>query len=310
MSPKGKYIRCGRIFSATLAILLSAQIVRAQATTVEDFLERGKEHFERRRYLNALDAFRVVLDMSSGRDARAFGPKREAEILSAESLAALGRRDEAVNMFERALAHGYENKQVAAYLALYYEQAHRYKEALPYFERYFAADKSDIATHVKFAATLGRSGDRARAREILEQLEPAKAQQGVEACLLLEQKKKLKDALRCAKAQQLARPDKEQYYVSVYRIATELKDRRVAREYAEFLFYLFGGEPRYIWPLVEVAIGERKFYDARKLLEEIIRLQGSDSDAEQMLANLKIQAGGALEKPNRATRKEMKMLGL
>ncbi|MBS0616786.1 MAG: hypothetical protein JSR44_01255 [Spirochaetes bacterium] len=310
MSPNGKYFRFQKIFFITFLILLVAQIIHAQATTVEDFLERGKEHFERRRYLNALDAFRVVLDMSAGRNARTFTLKREAEILSAESLATLGRHEEAVNMFERALAHGYENKKVAAYLALYYERAHRYEEALPYFERYFAADKSDIATHAKFAATLGRLGNRARAKAILEQLEPAKAQQSVEACLLLERQKRLKAALPCAKAQQLARPDKEQHYLSVYRIATALKDRRAAREYAEFLFYLFGDEPRYIWPLVEVTLRERKFYDARKLLEEIIRLRGTDSDAEQMLANLKIQAGGALEKPNRATNKEVKMLGL
>ena len=48
--------------------------------------------------------------------------------------------------------------------------------------------------------------------------------------------------------------------------------------------------------------------DARLLLEEVIRIRGKDSDAERLLANLRVQAGQALEKPFRATRKEMLMI--
>ncbi len=74
------------------------------------------------------------------------------------------------------------------------------------------------------------------------------------------------------------------------------------------LYALFGSEARYIWPLVEVRSPQKRFYDARLLLEEIMQVAGPNADAERLLTNLQRQAPQAFERPYRASPKEMQML--
>jgi tetratricopeptide (TPR) repeat protein len=280
----------------------------AQPVTAEDFLERAREHFERRRFLNALDSLRVVLDMTAQDDARKNRVKFDAEILSADSLKALGRLEEAANMYERSLVHGYEEKSVYAFLALYFDKHKRFEQALAYFAKYYALDKADVPTHIRYAALLGRLKRRAEAKQVLEGAEPRVAAQKSEDCSRLESQRKLREAAACFKTVREAQPDREQNYLGAYRVALALKDAKSTEENAELLYFIFGGDTRYIWPLIEWKLSRKKFYDARLLLEEVIRLRGKDSDAERLLANLQVQAGAALEKPFRATRKEMQML--
>ena len=213
-------------------------------------------------------------------------------------------------MFERATAHGYAEKSVDAFLALYFDKHKRFEIALDYYQKYFAADKADVMAHVRYAALLGRLNRRDEAKQVLEGIEPRATTQTSEKCELLERQRKYRDAFQCFRALRESRPEKEQNFLALYRLATALKDRPQIQENAEWLYYIFGAEPRYIWPLAELKLSQRKFYDARVLLEEIIRIRGKDSDAERLLANLEVQAGPALEKPFRATRKEMEMLGI
>lgn len=292
------------LFAATF---FSAPVF-AQPVTAEDFLERAREHFERRRFLNALDSLRVVLDMTAQDDARKNRVKFEAEILSADALKALGRLEEAANMYERSLVHGYEEKSVYAFLALYFDKHKKFEQALAHFEKYYALNKADVPTHIRYAALLGRLERRAEAKQVLEGAEPRVAAQKSEDCGRLESQRKLREAAACFKTVREAQPDREQNYLGAYRVALALKDAKAVEENAELLYFIFGSETRYIWPLIEWKLARKKFYDARLLLEEVIRLRGKDSDAERLLANLKTQAESALEKPFRATRKEMQML--
>ena len=101
----------------------------AQPVTAEDFFDRARDHFERRRFLNTLDSLRVVLQMTEQADARTTPLKREAEILAAQSLASLGRRDEAANMYERAIFHGYSDKSALAYLGIYFDEHGQWQSA-------------------------------------------------------------------------------------------------------------------------------------------------------------------------------------
>lgn len=242
--------------------------------------------------------------MSEDMDARTDQTKRDAEILAAQCLSALGRVEEAANMYERADAHGYSDKKVLSYLALYFDRRKYTEKAITYFERYHAVDKTDIATHIRYAALLGKLGDREKAKQVLESLEPAQNNRKDDECAQKESQKKYREALDCHRQLLAARPDKEKHYLSVYRVARILKDTRLALEYAELLHQLFGSEPRYIWPLVETRLAQKKFYDARLLLEEIIRIGGGDKDAERLLANLRNEAATALDKPWRASKKE------
>ena len=280
----------------------------AQPVSPEDFLERAREHFERRRFLNALESLRVTLQMTEDRDAREYRPKLEAEILAAECLVALGRGEEAANMYERALLHGYSEKKVLAFLAQHFDSRRLWSRASPYFEQYYALDKSDAITHIRFAKMLGRQKNREKARQILESLEPLPAKEKSEVCERLERQRKLREAYACVTALRNARPDKEQHYLTRYRLAVAQKQPQLLVECAEDLYFLFGNDTRYIWPLIEARIAARKFYDARILLEEVIALNGSDSEAKRLLANLQNDAPRAVEKPYRATRKEMEML--
>ena len=184
--------------------------VTAQPVSPEDFLERAREHFERRRFLNALESLRVTLQMTEERDAREYRPKLEAEILAAECLVALSRNEEAANMYERALLHGYAEKKVLAYLAQHFSSRKLWKRAAPYFEQYYAVDKSDTVTHIRFAAMLGRQKKRDQARQILESLEPQPAKEKSEDCERFERRRKLREAYACVTALRNARPDKEQ----------------------------------------------------------------------------------------------------
>jgi tetratricopeptide (TPR) repeat protein len=281
----------------------------AQATTREDYFERAREHYERRRFLNTLHSLRIVLQMSEGNDARSDKIKLDAEVLAAESLRELGRNEEAANMYERSLEHGFNEKRVFAFLALYYEKRGKFAEALPHFEKYYALDKSDVQVHIRYAAALGRLKRREASRQVLENSEPKPAGETQEKCDLLERQKKNQAALLCFRALRDAQPDREANYLALYRLALLVKNHAEAKENAEYLYHIFGAEPRYIWPLAEVKLSERKFYDARLLLEEVIRLQGANADAERLLANLKVQAGSAMDKPYRASPKEMRMLG-
>lgn len=291
-----------------LLITLFAPRLQAQPVSAEDFLERAREHFERRRFLNALESLRVTLQMTEEKDAREYRPKLEAEILSAECLAALGRHEEAANMYERALSHGYTEKKVLAYLAQHFDGRKLYDRAAPYFEQYYAADKADSATHIRFAKMLGRQKKRDRAKQVLESLEPQPAKEKPEDCERLERRHKLREAYSCVTALRNARPDKEQHYLSRYRLAMAQKQQQLVIECAEDLYFLFGSDSRYVWPLIEARIATRKFYDARILLEEVIAINGNDSEAKRLLANLKNDAPRAVEKPFRATPKEMQFL--
>lgn len=282
--------------------------VFGQPVTAEDFLERAREHFERRRFLNALDSLRVVLDITKEDDARTNRVKFDAEVLSAEALKSLGRLEEAANMYERAVAHGYNEKAVYAFLALYFDKHKRFDIALANFQKYYSLDKSDVATHIRHAAVLGRLKRREEAKQILEGIDPKGTPQKSEDCERLEHQKKLREAAACFKVVRESRPDSEKNYLGMYRVAVALKDKALLQENAEWLYFIFGAEPRYIWPLIELKLSQKKFYDARLLLEEVIRIRGKDSDAERLLANLQVQAGPALEKPYRATRKEMRMI--
>lgn len=297
--------RPGRI--ALAAVLLSLPLV-SQPVSREDFFERAREHFERRRFLNTLDSLRIVLQMSEKLDAREDRLKRDAEVLSAESLRELGRHEEAANMYERSLAHGYRESKVYSFLALYYYQRGLWAAALPHFESYYALDKRDTPVHIRYAAAVGRTGKREAARQILENTEAEAAAHPADHCSLLERQKRLREAMACFVALRQSRPDKVQYYVALYRIATVLHKRAEALENAEYLYYIFGTEARYIWPLAEVRLAQKKFYDARLLLEEIVRIEGENADAARLLANLRLEAGSALDKPYRATAKEMRML--
>lgn len=284
--------------------------VTAQPVSAEDFLERAREHFERRRFLNALESLRVTLQMTEDKDARGYRPKLEAEILAAECLVALGRNEEAANMYERALQHGYAEKKVLAYLAQHFDSRKLWSRAAPFFEQYYAVDKADTVTHIRFARMLGRQKNRDRARQILESLEPQPAKEKSEDCERFERRHKLREAYACVTALRNARPDKEQHYLTRYRLAVAQKLPQLVTECAEDLYFLFGNDTRYIWPLIEARISARKFYDARILLEEIIAMSGGDSEAKRLLANLQNDAPRAVEKPFRATRKEMQMLEL
>jgi len=297
-----------RAFCGAFGFLALVFSLTAQATTREDYFERAREHYERRRFLNTLDSLRIVLQMSEASDARTDKIKLEAEILAAESLRELGRLEEAANMYERSLEHGFNEKRAFSFLALYYDKRGKFAEALPHFEKYYALDKSDVKVHIRYAAALGRLKKREAGRQVLENSEPKPAGETQERCDLLERQKKYQPALLCFRALRDARPDREPGYLALYRLTLLVKNRAEAKENAEYLYHIFGSEPRYIWPLAEVKIGERKFYDARLLLEEIIRLQGNNADAERLLANLKVQAGSAMDKPFRASPKEMRML--
>jgi hypothetical protein len=97
-------------------------------------------------------------------------------------------------------------------------------------------------------------------------------------------------------------------YLALYRISRQLRDRAKQLQSALTLYWLFGDDTRYIWPLIEVRVAERKFYDARLLLEEVIRLKGKDSDAERLLANLQRDAPEATQRAYRARPAEMRLL--
>ena len=304
-----KQIQTHRVWIFCFVSLVFTGAGIAQPVSAEDFLERAKEHFERRRFLNALDSLRVTLQMTELDDARQNRTKLEAEILAAESLVALGRGEEAANMFERALSHGYAEKKVLAYLALHFDKRRYFDKAAVFFEKYYAVDKADSAVHIRYAKLLGRQKKRAEARQLLESLTPEAARVKSDECEMHERRKKYRDAFACVTALRNARPDKEQHYLTRLRLAAAIKNPALVAECAEDLYQLFGDKPRYIWPLVESRIAARKFYDARILLTEIISLEGKNSDAERLLANLVNEAPRAVEKPNRATRKEMQMLG-
>lgn len=282
--------------------------ITAQPVSPEDFLELAHGHFERRRFLNALESLRVTLQMTESRDAREYKTKLDAEILAAECLVALGRGEEAANMYERALSHGYAEKKVFAFLAQHFDARRLWSKAAVYFEQYYAVDKTDTVTHIRFAKMLGRRNERDRVRQILESLEPQPASVQSADCERHERRKKLRDAYACVTALRNARPDKEQFYLWRYRLAVAQKQPQLVAECAEDLYLLFGSDTRYVWPLVEARIAARKFYDARLLLEEIIAMNGNDSEARRLLANLQNDAPRAVEKPFKATVKEMQML--
>lgn len=284
-------------------LIALCQAITAQPVTAEDFLERAREHFERRRFLNSLDSLRVTLQMTDSPQVRL-----EAEVLAAESLQALGRHDEAVNMYERAISHGYDKSAAYAYLAVQYDSRGKWREARKFYERYFGVNKADAATHIRYAIVLGRQGDRQAARQVLEAIEPAGAAVDAAECDALEKKRKIPLAQDCFSRAKLMRPDREANYLALYRIAAAAKQTKPAAEHALALYAIFGSEARYIWPLVEVRLAEKRFYDARLLLEEIIRMTGENADAERLLGNLQRQAPQAFVRPYRASPKEMQML--
>lgn len=292
-----------------LPVLCAGFSLPAQPVTPEDFLERARDHYERRRFLNTLDSLRVVLQMTALEDATRNRTKLEAEILSARSLASLGRRDEAANMYERAIAHGFADKSALAYLGNYFEGRGQWAKARDYLSAYFAADKGDAQTHIRYAVVLARLKERAQAKELLAAIEPAAAGKKAEECELFEKQKKLRQAYECFWEYRNAQPDREAGYLALYRVSRQLKDREKQSQSAQTLYWLFGDDTRFIWPLVEVRLAERRFYDARLLLEEVIRLKGKDSDAERLLANLHRDAPEAMKKPFRATPAEMRLLG-
>ena len=275
----------------------------SQPVTAEDFLERAREHFERRRFLNALDSLRVTLQTTDSSQVRL-----EAEVLSAESLLALGRHEEAVNMYELAISHGYEKSAAYAYLAVQYDNRGKRREAKKFYERYFSVNKSDSATHIRYAIVLGRQGDRQAARQVLEAIEPEGAAVESGECDAFERKRKLVQAAECFARAKLMKPDREANYLALYRIAAAARQVKPAAEHALALYAIFGSEARYIWPLVEVRLSEKRFYDARLLLEEIIALTGENADAQRLLSNLQRQAPQAFERPYRASPKEMQLL--
>lgn len=246
--------------------------------------------------------------MTERDDARQNATKLEAEILAAQCLAALGRRDEAANMYEHAVVHGYSDKSAFAYLGTYFMAHGRWQQARSYLAAYFAQDKSDAETHIRYAVVVSRVHARDQAREILAAIEPASAPQKIEECDLLERQKKLREAYACFLAYRNSHPEREVGYLALYRTAKKRNDRDKMAEAAETLYWLFGDDTRYIWPLIEVRIAQRKFYDARVLLEEVVRAKGNDSDAERLLANLKRDAPAAVKRPYRASPKEMRFL--
>jgi tetratricopeptide (TPR) repeat protein len=287
---------------------LTGLSLSGQPVTPEDFLARAYEHFERRRFLNTLDSVRVVLELTEAEDARKNRTKLEAEILAAQSLAALGRREEAANMYERAIAHGFADKGALAYVGNYFESRGDWAKAREYLAAYFTADKSDAQTHIGYAVVLARLNGRSQAKEVLSAIEPSIAGKRIEECDLLERQKKLRLAYDCFWQYRNSHPDREAGYLALYRVSQKLKDKARQLESAQTLYWLFGDDTRYIWPLIEVRLSERRFYAARLLLEEVIRLKGRDSDAERLLANLQRDAPEAMKKPFRATASEMRLL--
>lgn len=294
----------------TVAIVFAPNISAydGQPETAEDFLDRARDHFSRRRFLNALDSLRVTLQMTENENARIHAPKREAEILAAECLKELGRSEEAANMYERADTHGLNDKRVLSYLALHFERRKDYERAMPYFERYYALDKTDVSAHIRYAAASGLLGNRKRAREILEGIEAQPAPKKTEECEVMEQQKKYRASAECYLSALKGRPDSVKNFLAVYRVAAHLKASPLRSEYATYLYYIFGDEARYVWPLVEIYLADKKFYRARKLLEEIVALNTGDTDAERLLTNLKATAPQALERPFGANKKEVHLL--
>lgn len=291
-----------------MAIVSTPPLVYSSPTTAQDFLERAKEHYLRRRFLNTLDSLKVVLQMTEQADARSNPTKREAEILAAKSLAALDRKAEAANMFERAVVHGYSDNAAYAFLATYYDDHGEWQKAKRYFALYFAVEKKDSTASIRYAMLLGRLGEREKGREILEGIETRSSQRSLEDCELLEKKKNFVAAKECFLEYRDTHPDREAGYLALYRLSRQLKQTDEALSSAKTLYFIFGEKPRYIWPLAETYLDMRKFYDARLLLEEIIRIDGENSDAQKLLAKLRHDAPEATAKPFRATPQEMQLL--
>lgn len=301
-------VRMPRLRHFLCLCLFAGASLPAQPVTPEDFLARAREHFSRRRFLNTLDSLRVVLQMTAADDATRNKTKLEAEILSAQSLAALGRSEEAANMYERAVVHGYPDKGALAYLGNYFESRGQWARAREYLAAYFAADKSDVETHIRYAMVLARLKARAQAREVLAAIEPVTPGKKAEECELLEKQQKLRHAYDCFWEYRNAHPDREAGYLALYRTSRQLNNRARQAQSALALYWLFGDDTRYIWPLVEVKLAERRFYEARLLLEEVVRVKGRDSDAERLLANLHRDAPEAIKKPFRASPRELRLL--
>jgi tetratricopeptide (TPR) repeat protein len=297
-----------RMWHFLVFAFLSGVSLPGQPVTPEDFLARAREHFERRRFLNTLDSLRVVLELTAAEDARNNRTKLEAEILAAQSLAALGRREEAANMYERAIAHGYADKSALAYLGNYFEARGQWQKAREYLAAYFNTDKGDAETHIRYAVVLARLKERVQAKELLSAIEPPAGGRKAEECEIFERQKKLRQAFDCFWQYRNSHPDREVAYLALYRISRQLGDRTKQLELAQTLYWLFGDDTRYVWPLIEVRLAERRFYAARLLLEEVIRVKGTDSDAERLLANLQRDAPEAMKKPFRATASEMRLL--
>mgnify|MGYP000962777921 CR=1 FL=1 len=100
-----------------LLITLFAPRLQAQPVSPEDFLERAREHFERRRFLNALESLRVTLQMTEEKDAREYRPKLEAEILAAECLALAAERREKARVAWKRAEKGDRNRRWDEYVA-------------------------------------------------------------------------------------------------------------------------------------------------------------------------------------------------
>ncbi|HRP68454.1 MAG TPA: hypothetical protein PLY93_02895 [Turneriella sp.] len=291
-------------YLSLLTTHLSAQTPEAVKEEIIYYLDNALYHYERRRFLNTLDNLRLVLDLlEKTKDERVL--KLTAETLAAETLKNLGREEEAVNMYERALAHGLNNNAANAYLALYFDRHKDFKRALGHFEKYFENDKKDVSTHIRYAALLGRLKKREQAKKVLAEIDATPSPQKVSDCKTLEIKKKWRNAVTCFEVIRQALPASEEGYLGLYRAARVLRDKALFQQNAELLYFIFGNETRYIWPLVEYNISQKEFYEARLLLEEIILLRGKDSEAERILANLKIDAEKAIKKPFRASDKEL-----
>ncbi|MBV6494066.1 MAG: hypothetical protein LDLANPLL_02092 [Turneriella sp.] len=286
----------------------SSAVQDTEKYSAETYMDNAQYHFSRRRFLNALDNVRIVLEILDSQKTPDKKLKLEAEILAAQTLKILEREEEAANMYERALSHGYLDKEAYAYLALYFDKNKTFDKALHYFTQYYEADKKDVATHIRYAALLGRLKKREEAKRVLAGIDVERGVKKITDCENLETKKKYKEAVECFELVRKTMPDSERNYLGIYRVATNLKDNKRVEQNAEWLYFIFGDDTRYIWPLVEVRIRQRKFYSARIFLEEIIQLRGQDSEAERLLSNLRTETGSATEKPFRASKKEMQFL--
>ncbi|MCB1201013.1 MAG: hypothetical protein KDK41_10235 [Leptospiraceae bacterium] len=267
------YLLCYLFFSLFFHSIIHAQ--RIYDYNWRDFQLQGKEHLKFERYDVALYYFEKAERWARNDSSTTEYERGELFGNIGDCLQILGKEFEARDYYESSLDAGFIEPARILFLARFYRKRRNYSVSIRYFANYFELKPTDMQAVWEHAQTKALHEGRDSAKQFLQTWREKRS------CEI--SVRPTDTQLTCLdefRRKYAGHPENSFAYVRALSAAGNSDE---AMKIAEWLYTIFGDDPRYAWPAATLFYQKKKYSKAEEVLLEILEKESLNRQALELL---------------------------